>query len=188
MSRSRVPALVLIIFIFAASAGLRIATEGPQWASALSGAIGPAYANLGEPPADISQQDVFLESLQRREAELDLLEQQVNERTDELADAERALALQIEQLEQAEQTLRDTLSVASGAAETDVVRLVSVYESMRPATAAPLFGAMEPSFAAGFLMRMEPEAAGAILSAVTPEQAYALSAVMAGRHAAVVQE
>jgi len=188
MSARKAPALLIVVGIFVASAGLRIAAEGQAWADQLSGVVSPAHASLNDEPQNLPQGDAFLEALQRREVELDQRAARMDARAREISAAEAALRAQIIDLERAEQELNDTLALASGAAEADVARLVSVYESMRPATAAPLFSAMDPTFAAGFLMRMQPDAAGAILAEVTPDQAYALSAVMAGRHSAVVRE
>ncbi|SOH94388.1 Flagellar motility protein MotE, a chaperone for MotC folding [Monaibacterium marinum] len=188
MNVKRTPALLVLIGIFAASAGLRIAAEGPNWAHQFASFVPSAHANPTEETMPEPDGDAFLQALQRRDAELDARAAQMDARSQQLSTAQASLRNQIAELERAEADLRDTLALASGAADNDVARLVTVYESMRAATAAPLFEAMEPSFAAGFLMRMEPEAAGQILSELSPERAYALSAVMAGRHSAVVRQ
>lgn len=187
MSARGIPALALLAGLLVGSGVLRAAAEGGHWADMLQSALAPAHATEADGAAH-GEEDAFLRSLQRREAELAAMERALAERDRQVQGAERRLRTQVEELERAERALRETLSVATGAADADVTRLVSVYESMRAATAAPLFEAMDPSFAAGFLMRMDPEAAGAILAELSPERGYALSAVMAGRHGGVARD
>lgn len=131
--------------------------------------------------AEISQ---LLQALRARETRVKELESQIEIRSKALAVADQEITKRLAALEQAETNLRQTLSLADGAAEDDLARLTSVYESMKPKDAAKLFEAMEPNFAAGFLGRMRPDAAAAIMTGLTPERAYSISAILAGRNAA----
>ena len=102
--------------------------------------------------------------------------------------ADQAIQKKLVDLQQAEQKLLATLSLADGAAEADVTRLTSVYEQMKPKDAAALFETMDPTFAAGFLARMKPEAAAGVMAGLSPEAAYTISVVLAGRNGEVPKE
>jgi flagellar motility protein MotE (MotC chaperone) len=125
----------------------------------------------------------LLQALRAREMRVKELESQIEVRSKALAVADQEITKRLASLEQAETNLRQTLSLADGAAEDDLARLTTVYESMKPKDAAKLFEAMEPDFAAGFLGRMRPDAAAAIMTGLTPERAYSISAILAGRNA-----
>jgi len=125
----------------------------------------------------------LLKALRTREMRVKELESQIELRSKALMVADQEITKRMTSLEQAENNLRETLSLADGAAEDDLARLTSVYESMKPKDAAKLFEAMEPNFAAGFLGRMRPDAAAAIMTGLTPERAYSISAILAGRNA-----
>ncbi|MEL6464866.1 MAG: hypothetical protein AAFQ58_07840 [Pseudomonadota bacterium] len=145
---------------------------------------------LGAQPADPEQNasddtDIrpLLDALRSRE-------EQVLQREDALAARQKALDVaqhevqrRLLALENAEQRLRDTLSIAQTAAEDDLTNLTTVYESMKPKEASALFEAMEPAFAAGFLGRMRPDAAAKIMAGLDPQAAYSISAILAGRNA-----
>ena len=84
--------------------------------------------------------------------------------------AEEQAIARIEELVQAEADLAATIAQVESAAETDLDRLVTVYENMRPADASALFATMAPEFAAGFIGRMRPEAASGTSSRVLTRQ------------------
>lgn len=105
-----------------------------------------------------------------------------------LDEAEKSVRAQMAELAEAEAELNKTIALADGAAENDVSRLTSVYESMKPKEAARLFEAMAPEFAAGFIGRMQPEAAAAVMSGMSAEAAYSVSVLLAGRNALAPSE
>ncbi len=127
--------------------------------------------------------ETLLAALQSREAALLANEQKLADRQSELDAAEAEIRTQLANLKAAEEQLLQTLSRTESAAEDDVVRLVSVYENMKPKQAAELFSQMDVDFAAGFFVRLRPDFAGAIMAELDPVTAYAISAVLAGRHA-----
>lgn len=126
--------------------------------------------------------------IHERETTVATREAALREREALLAATEDRLRAQISALETAEAELAATMALADQAAETDILRLVSVFEVMKPEDAAAVFGEMDPGFAAGFLARLTPETAAAILAGLPPRQAYSLSAIVAGRNALVPQE
>ena len=117
--------------------------------------------------------------LRAREQDISGREAAIREREALIAAAEERLRAQIAALETAEADLAATMALADRAAEDDILRLVSVYEAMKPEDAAAVFAEMEPQFAAGFLARLSPPVAASILAGLPPRQAYALSAIVA---------
>lgn len=133
------------------------------------------YRTLGEERATLRSR---AEGITQQEAELDEVRTLMRESFEEL------------QLLQAELNAeRDAFELDRNrvveAAESDLDRLVSVYEAMKPKDAAGLFETMDPQFAAGFLNRMQPQLAAQVLSGVSPEFAYAVSVLIAGRNVGV---
>ena len=135
-----------------------------------------------EPPLALAQ------ALTQREARVAAQEGALEDRLAALALANQAIESRLLALSDAESKLAATISMADGAAETDLTRLTSVYESMKPKDAAPLFEQMAPEFAAGFLGRMKPDQAAAILGGITSENAYAVSVLLASRNAGAPTE
>lgn len=179
-------ALVVVSLLLALSAALRMG-GGPGLAFAREALANVAPSDLHDTqscPAT-GESGALLATLQRRDKDS-------QQRADALQQKERTLALvrtQIDQqllaLEQAEARLRSTIALADEAAESDLSRLTSVYENMKPKEAAALFEQMAPEFAAGFLGRMRAEAAAAVLAGMSPQAAYTVSVLLAGRNAEV---
>ncbi len=170
--------LVILALLFVSSGALR-----------LGSGVGTAMANEGAEtegsasPAQCSEMpSVLAAALSARESEVTLREAALKDRTSALALAEAAIASQLVELQTAEAALASTLAIADQAAERDLARLTTVYETMKPKDAAALFEAMAPAFAAGFLGRMQPQAAAAVMSGLTPETAYQISLQLAGRN------
>ncbi|ARE40413.1 Flagellar protein FlbB [Rhodovulum sp. P5] len=132
------------------------------------------------PPPEIAS---VLEALQKREAELDRREAFLANRAATLEISGEEIERQMAALQAAEDSLKATLALADGAAESDVAQLTSVYENMKPEQAAAVFAQMEPGFAAGFLGRMRSDSAAAILAGLDPNLAYSISVILAGRNA-----
>lgn len=185
--RRRRPArgvLWVIAVMLATSGVLRLGGNGGlAIASGMAEVVGDvvgATADGCAPPPEIAQ---VLALLEFREASLREREGIIADRAQALAVAEAQIARNMAALEEAEASLEATMALASTAAESDLARLTSVYENMKPKEAAPLFAAMDPEFAAGFLGRMRPDSAAAILSKLPPEAAYSISVLLAGRNA-----
>ncbi len=184
----RVGTLAVIAALLAASGAIRLGTgvaealvrDDPAQAAELpAGDIAPQVCTEA---AGIGP---LLEAIQERESRVAARETALEERMQALALAESRLLAQQTELAQIEEALSATLALADRAAEEDLMRLTTVYETMKPKDAALLFEEMDPDFAAGFLARMQPEAAAALMSGMTPRGAYTLSVILAGRHATV---
>lgn len=66
---------------------------------------------------------------------------------------------------------------------TDVARLVAVYDQMKPEQAATVISNLPPDFAAEILMRVQPENSARIMASVDPNQAAILTSYMGARSA-----
>ena len=168
--------LAVIAMLMIGSAAIRIGFEaGPALAKGSDPA--PSQAR-GSQPKQPGAQELLTELLRREDA--------LKKREAALQD--QALETRLAALQEAEESLRQTLAFAEKAAETDLTRLTDVYQSMKPKDAAALFETMDPGFAAGFLSRMPPDSAAGVLAGLSPEAAYTISVIMAGRNAAAPQE
>lgn len=124
-----------------------------------------------------------LKALQEKEAHLNQIAQQQDARQQKLDEDAEKMQARLAEVTEAEQKLRATLTLSDSAAEDDLSRLTTVYESMKAKDAAALFEAMEPEFAAGFLGRMRADAAANIMAGLKPDFAYTISVILAGRNA-----
>ncbi len=132
-----------------------------------------------------SEMSKLITALSERETQVAEREKQLEMRMRALSVADAEIEKRMLSLTDSENSLRATLALADEASEKDIIRLVSVYESMKPKGAAALFEEMEPGFAAGFLGRMRPDAAAGVLAGMSPQAAYSISVILAGRNANV---
>lgn len=141
-------------------------------------------------PIRVAEADIqpLIEALNSRESRIRSRESAIDIRMQALAVAEQEIERKMIALAEAEDSLKQTLSLARTAAADDIARLTDVYANMKPKKAAALFEEMDAEFAAGFLARMRPDAAAAIMAGMTPQAAYLTSVILAGRNANVPKE
>lgn len=171
--------LVLLTALFF-TAGLSRLSLGVVAAIAAEDQPAPTPAQTVAAPADGS---ALFEALRAREARLAEQEAALASRMEALRTSEGQLRAQLAELQAAEARLAATLSLTETAAETDLTRLTTVFEHMKPPQAAALFSTMDTEFAAGFIARLDPQFAGEVMAELDPVLAYGISAVLAGRHA-----
>lgn len=173
---------------FATGAGEALAREDVAPTEAQQAVA--AEQTASDAPQRIAEADIqpILDAIEQRETRLQDREEALAVRLQALDVAEREIDEKLAQLAAAEASLRETLSLARDASETDIARLTDVYANMKPKQAAALFEEMDPRFAAGFLGRMRPDAAAAIMAGLSPQRAYTISVVLAGRNADVPKE
>jgi flagellar motility protein MotE (MotC chaperone) len=179
--RSGRGALAVIGLLFLASGALRLGT-GVGEALAMEAEVLPSDP-LPEQKTCTPLPAALSAALTERENTVAMGEIALKDRAAALALTEATIARRLEDLVTAEEALSRTLAITDQAAEQDLARLTTVYETMKPKDAAALFETMAPEFAAGFLGRMQPQAAAAVLSGLNPETAYQISLVLAGRNA-----
>lgn len=190
-SPSRKGTLIIIGTLFILSAGVRLATDAGQ-VLASEGVDYEAATNSASAVAqDLARPESLnaaLDAIKRRERRLIDREAEIDSREASLSAAEAAIDLELTKLEEAEQSLRETIALAAAAAEDDLSQLTAVYANMKPKQAAALFEQMDSTFAAGFLGRMASDSAARIMAGMTPEKAYAISLELAGRNASIPLE
>ena len=174
--------LAVIAVLLLASALVRLGDGVGQAMARANATVSSATENPAqcETPADLQR---LLDEMSARESRIEEEEAALADRRAALALVDTQVARKLDQLAEAEDSLRRTLAIAETAAEDDIARLTRVYETMKPKQAAALFEQMDAQFAAGFLARMRPEAAAAIMTGLPPEAAHMLSVVLAGRNA-----
>lgn len=172
--------LVILTLFLAASGALRI---GSGVGTALANSAVETPVPTADPQSCPATPLALAEALNAREAQVAVHETALADRMAALALAETAIKARMDEMTTAEASLKKTLQIADGAAEGDLTRLTAVYEAMKPADAAKLFGEMAPEFAAGFLGRMTPGAAAAVMSGMDPAKVYSISVLIAGRNA-----
>ncbi len=186
--RPRGGVLTVISLLMIGSAIIRIGLEaGPAVARGTDPALA---AQIKSERIETSAADlqVLLTELLRREVELNQRESMIVDREHALDIADQAIETRLAMLQEAEESLRETVAIAETAAESDLTQLTDVYQSMKPKDAAALFETMDAVFAAGFLSRMPAEAAANVMAGLSPEAAYGISVIMAGRNARAPQE
>lgn len=186
-SRSR-PAMLLLSGCFMMSALFR--AFDPAVAMAVEDAEMPAEpAPASTAPETDSQSyaglSELLKTLREREAQLDARQAQTAEKEKIIEAASAALRDQMARLEEAEARLSALLRIADSAADKDVGKLVSTFQSMDGKKSGPIFENMDVPFAAGLISRMDDVAAAGILAVLTPEKAYAITVHIAGQNALV---
>lgn len=186
-------ALLLITLCFLGSGAVRIFDNGAAIAEEIAKDQKPAMP-LAMPAVSADQcppplePESLLNAIREREQQLTIMENRLADREQVLRVSRIRIDEQLVALEEAEKKLAATLALADTAAQQDISRLTSVYESMKPKDAAAIFETMDIDFAAGFLMQMRPDAAAGILANLTSETAYSVSVVMAGRNAGAPTE
>ncbi len=174
--------LLMIVSLFLISGALRFGGMGFAVANEANPSAKATQAAVDDAPKTAQHTETLLQIIATRTAELDKKEQELLERSLSLNAAEVLIEQNLVRMAEAEKALAETISRVDGAAEGDLDRLTSVYESMKPKVAASLFEQMTPDFAAGFLSRMSPQSAANIMSGLSAEAGYAISVVLAGRH------
>lgn len=180
LRRKGVSALHILSALLIASAAVRLGVvSGP----AMAEEVPEVAVDAAKTQPIEGETEALLAAFAEREARLADRESMLRDRMQALRIAEAEIEEKLQALLSAETALSATIALADGAAETDLARLTSVYENMKPKEAAALFEEMSPQFAAGFLGMMRPDAAASIMTELAPETAYSFSVVLAGRHA-----
>jgi flagellar motility protein MotE (MotC chaperone) len=192
--KRRVSAWALIVGCFLASGIVRLADPAGPMAEAATG-LAAAEALAPAPDRTMAKQctedgdgAAHLNAVHERETQLRKRALEIADRERALVAAEARLREERERLEVTRKRLEKTLSIADDAAEADIQRLVSVYESMDPKKSSKIFETMDIGFAAGFLARMRQDVAAEVLGGMPAERAYAISATIAGRNANVPKD
>lgn len=170
--------LPVLGFVFAAPLAVAM-TQKVDFA-----AIGLAHA---EPPGlmegcgDVPEAIALAEELRDRALRIERYLEEVDNRETELQSAEATLRARLTELKAMKASIRNGQVTNKGALQSDIDRLVSVYDQMKPAEAAAVLTNLPADFAAEILMRVQPETGARIIAAVEPGQAAILTTHMGAR-------
>ncbi|MEM7546939.1 MAG: hypothetical protein AAF367_15530 [Pseudomonadota bacterium] len=185
------PAMALLAALFMSSAVIRAIDPAIALAVEVPGlAEGDARVEEARVADEFSYSDLdgLLKTIRQREAQLNERDAKVAEKENLMRAAEQKLRDQLARLEEAESRLGSLLRLADQAADKDVDKLVTTFQSMDDKKAGPIFENMDVPFAAGLISRMDGVAAANILSVLTPAKAYAITVHIAGQNAQVPRE
>jgi len=123
----------------------------------------------------------ILQSLGQRRQELDQREQGLNSREQLIQAADDKLDARINQLQGLKTQIQALLDQANKTSADDTVRMVKVYESMKPKDAAAVLTTMSDEVRLPIAAGMKDRALAAILGAMTPDAARDLTEKLTSR-------
>jgi flagellar motility protein MotE (MotC chaperone) len=123
----------------------------------------------------------LLESLERRQAELDAREREVKGREERLALYEKDVTAKVASLEEIEKRLSARAKAATQAVDAAAESLAKIYGTMKPEAAAPILDRLDDPTVLTIFRRMKEKQVGEILPLMTRERAIALTQALADR-------
>jgi flagellar motility protein MotE (MotC chaperone) len=123
----------------------------------------------------------ILQSLGQRRQELDQREQGLNSREQLIQAADDKLDARVNQLQSLKTQIQALLDQANKTSADDTVRMVKVYESMKPKDAAAVLTTMSDEVRLPIAAGMKDRALAAILGAMTPDAARDLTEKLTNR-------
>ena len=155
-------------------------------AAASTDAAGAAAADSTFDPLTLTKAEIdVLRQLARRRDELDARARALDDREALLKATEQKIAAQAKQMEQMKAEYEQAKTARDDAAEANLRRLVTVYESMKPEEAARIFETMEGAVLLDVVTRMGERRLAPILAQMSPAKAQALTIAMANRRTIV---
>jgi flagellar motility protein MotE (MotC chaperone) len=145
------------------------------------GAAGSTFDPLTLTKSEID----VLRQLAKRRDELDARAKALDDREALLKATEQKIAEQVKQMQQMKAEYEQAKTARDDAAEANLRRLVTVYESMKPEEAARIFETMEGSVLLDVVTRMGERRLAPILAQMSPAKAQALTIAMANRRSLV---
>lgn len=155
------------------------AADGPSTKDSADAAAGFDPLTLTKAEVDVLRQ------LAKRRNELDARAKALDDREALLKATEQKIAAQAQQMQQLKAEYEQAKSARDDAAEANLRRLVTVYESMKPEEAARIFETMEGAVLLDVVTRMGERRLAPILAQMSPAKAQALTIAMANRRALV---
>lgn len=183
-------ALVLLLGLKAAGIGEELSAflgAGPARAADPAAETHPADAAPEAPPASperteqeptASEADV-MDSLSRRREQLDERSRQLDMREKVIAAAEKRVEQRIAELKEIEGRIETMFGQRDEKVEKQLVDLVKMYETMKPANAAAIFDTLEQDVLIDVIRRMKPAKASPILAAMKPDRAREITVELA---------
>jgi len=162
-----------------------LAQAAPPPAAAKEAAVAakPSTTPISAPASQRPADGKLLEELNRRTAELDRREHDLQTWATQIAAAERLARAQLAELGQLRTDLEKVVNREAAASDQDIAVLVGLYSNMKPAQAAVLLGKLDAPMAAAILEKLDIHSAGPALAAMEPTVAVAITEELSRRHA-----
>ncbi len=148
-------------------------------------AAGQKTASASDKPLDpilFSQSEIeLLQNLAARRKEIDQREQEVKQREVLLAAAEKRLEGKIGELKDVQIQIEGLIRKYNAQEETEIKRLVTIYEGMKPKDAARIFDQLDLKILLGIIERMREAKSSPIIAQMTPERAKEITTQIAQR-------
>jgi flagellar motility protein MotE (MotC chaperone) len=150
---------------------------GAQAEEALAGIAvdRPPDAGAWSDPSSLTCDPDLLRAIRDRRHQLDAAAAALADRERMLQVIEKRTTELLHELEAAREALETMLAAADEEADAQLMRLVTIYESMKPKDAARLFEAMPADVAGGFIRRMREAKSALILAHLEAKHAYAIA-------------
>lgn len=130
---------------------------------------------------DVPEAVVLADELRIRALRIERYSQELERKKAEIRDAETSLQSTLTEIAQARNSKGRKTSSASKEVSDDVLRLVALYDQMKPEQAAGVLSNLPPDFAAEILMRVQPENGARIIASIDPNHAAILTSFMGAR-------
>lgn len=130
---------------------------------------------------DIPEAVELASYLKSRSQNIERYLQEVDHKKKELDHAANALTEKLGKIAAARNERFSRKPSSDGGENDSVVRLVNVYDQMKPDQAALILSNLPPDFAADILIRIQPEHSARIIAAVDPPYAAILTTYMGSR-------
>jgi len=124
---------------------------------------------------EIPEERKLLESIRKRERELDMKAEALRDEEARLAELRRDVETAVERLEEKKASLESLTEKIEAVKDERIQRLVKIYASMSPEEAAPRIEELDKEVAVLILASMRPSSAGKILGLVNVEKSVSLS-------------
>jgi len=134
-----------------------------------------ATAQASPEKSRFALEDETLTGLREYKSKLDQRTKQLDQREKSIQDAENQVKQRITELEQLEASIQQRLNDESKIKSKKIKRLASVYEGMKPESAAPVIARMELPTVVKIFLLMDEKRVGKILSFLPPEKAVLIS-------------
>ena len=170
----------------AATAAPAVATPPAQstadGTAAAKGTAGNASDQSTFDPLTLTKAEIdVLRQLAKRRDELDTRAKALDDREALLKATEQKIAEEVKKMQQMKAGYEQAKTARDDAAESNLRRLVTVYESMKPEEAARIFETMEGAVLLDVVTRMGERRLAPILAQMSPGKAQALTIAMANR-------
>lgn len=132
---------------------------------------------------DVPEAVALADELQVRALRIERYAQELERKKAEIREAETSLQSTLTEITKARNAKGNQKATTSKEVSDDVLRLVALYDQMKPEQAAGVLANLPPDFAAEILMRVQPENGARIIASIDPNQAAILTSFMGARSA-----